>query len=58
MSEKEFVSLLKPKQATGFHKKYWGVLFSVVWGWAHRHVSEIVVGLIILILAAWLGLKG
>lgn len=56
MDEKEYRSLFKEKREAGLHAKYWSALFSSVWSWILKHLTEVVVGVAVIALAAWFGL--
>jgi len=39
------------------HQEYWGMIWKLLWKYIKKPISKIVIGLIILALAAWLGLN-
>jgi hypothetical protein len=67
MSDKEFEALFTlQKQETihgvkNPHKEYFGILFNSILGWIKKHISEVAIGLIIVVIGAivlaQLGLK-
>ena len=58
MSDKEFDALFilqKQEIINGVknpHKEYFGMLFNLIWGWIKKHISEVVIGVIIIVIGA------
>ena len=70
MTEEEFEILMKPKVSSSGedvlkmifanqhpHKRYWKMIWTMVWGWVKNPLSQVIIGVIVIAIGAWLGLN-